>query len=486
MNDQTCNYQYDLAIIGGGPGGYESALEAARLGMKTLLIERDALGGTCLNRGCIPTKTLLYWAEICRQAAELPGDLPQALNPGSAAFISALMDRKDQVVSQLQGGIRSLLKSAKVEVVQGHGSILGPGKVCIRDMAERGPDSFADSGRERMVTARSILIATGSVPGVPPIPGRDLPGVLTSDGLLSCREPIGSLTIIGGGVIGMEFASIYSAFGCEVTVIEAMERILPTMEREFSQNLRMILKKRGLRIETGASVEEIRALPEGLLSCCLKQKDQEFEASSEKILIATGRKACTYGLIHEKAEPEVKAMAMDRGFIKVNDHFETSVPGIYAIGDVNGRLQLAHAAAAQGKWAVAAAKNRLGGSCPAVLPDLNFVPSCVYTDPEIASVGLTADEAKARGMDAKTYKYPMSANGKSVLTGQERGFIKLVASKESGRLLGAQMMCARASDLISFFTEALTAGLTIGQLQKAIFPHPTFSEGIGEALRLYP
>ena len=470
MNDLTRQHDYDLAVIGGGPGGYESALEAARLGMKTALIERDALGGTCLNRGCIPTKTLLHWAETYGQACRLPG-LSSALSQSAPAdFMADLMEHKDQVVSRLRDGLASLLKSAKVEVIQGQASILAPGQIRVQN------------GQERIITAGRILISTGSLPSVPPIPGHDLPGVLTSDGLLSLKEPIHSLTIIGGGVIGMEFASVFSSLGCSVAVIESMDRILPSMDREFSQNLRMILKKRGVRIEAGATVEEILPLPDGSLNCRFRQKEAQIEIASEKILIATGRKAFTQGLIDPQADSQVKSMAMNRGFIQVNSCFETSVPGIFAIGDVIGSIQLAHAAAAQGKWAVSKGISNQSHS----LPDLNFVPSCVYTDPEIASVGLTADEAKAKGMDIKTLKYPMSANGRSVLTGQERGFIKVTVSRETGQILGAQMMCARAGDLISFFTEALTNGLTAGDLQKVIFPHPTFSEGISETLKLYP
>lgn len=280
----------------------------------------------------------------------------------------------------------------------------------------------------------------------------------------------------------MEFASIYSSLGCSVTVIEAMERILPTMDREFSQNLKMILKKRGVEIETGALVEEIRLQEGGELLCRFRRKEEEREVSSQFILIATGRTPCTDGLIAGEAQPRLHSIFSEKGFIRVDDRFETPVPGIYAIGDVTGGIQLAHAAAAQGKWAVSAMCD--SPSPGNVLPDLNFIPSCVYTDPEIASVGLTLEEAKKQGLNPKSLKYPMSANGKSVLTGQERGFIKIIVSRDTERILGAQMMCARASDMISFFTEALTCGLTISDLKKTIFPHPTFSEGIGEALWL--
>ena len=276
----------------------------------------------------------------------------------------------------------------------------------------------------------------------------------------------------------MEFASVYSSLGHGVTVIEALDRILPTMDKEIAQNLKMIMKKRNVDIHTGAKVEEILQTEDGKgLICRYTEKDKPCEARADGILIATGRRAYTGGLITDESSREVKDMAMERGRIITDEKYETSVPGIYAIGDVTGGIQLAHAATAQGRNAVA----HMAGENMVIRTDI--VPSCVYTNPEIGCVGISADEAKARGIEAVTKKYIMSANGKSILSQQERGFIKVVADSGSHRILGAQMMCARATDMISQFAVAMANGLTLEDMAKVIFPHPTFSEGILEAVR---
>ena len=249
------------------------------------------------------------------------------------------------------------------------------------------------------------------------------------------------------------------------------------MDKEISQNLKMIMKKRGVDIHASAMVQEIAADPEGGLICSYTEKDKPAQAQGGLVLIATGRRACTEGLFAADASEDVKSMAMDRGRIQVNGRFETSVPGIYAIGDVTGGIQLAHAATAQGRNAVAA----MAGKEPSI--DLSVIPGCVYTDPEIGCAGITADEAKAAGLEIISRKYVMGANGKSVLSGQERGFIKIVAASDTHRILGAQMMCARATDMISQFSAAIVNGLTLEDLARVVFPHPTFSEAIGEAAR---
>lgn len=326
--------------------------------------------------------------------------------------------------------------------------------------------------------ASHILIATGSVPSLPPIPGSDLPGVVTSDELLDKKELFDHLIIIGGGVIGMEFASIYSALGRPVTVIEAMDRILPAMDKEIAQNLKMILKKRNVDIHTGARVEEIRRAEDGSgLICRYTEKEKSCEVKADGCLIAVGRRANTMGLITEESRREIQEIAMEKGCITVDEHFMTSVPGIFAIGDVTGGIQLAHAATAQGRSAVA----YIAGEAMEIRTDL--IPACVYTSPEIGTVGISADQAKAQGLSVVAKKYLMSANGKSVLSLQERGFIKVVADSDSHRILGAQMMCARATDMISQFAVAIANGLTMEDMAKTVFPHPTFSEGILEALR---
>lgn len=461
--------RWNLVVIGAGPGGYEAAIEGAKKGMKVALVENRELGGTCLNRGCIPTKTILHTAELYHELKSGPSI--GLMTDEAAVDMGVLQQRKEEVLTQLRAGIATLMKSNKIAVYHGTGTILDRNRVKVNLIGE---------GECVELETDHILIATGSVPACPPIPGADLPGVLTSDGLLDKKDMFQNLIIIGGGVIGMEFASVYSSLGHSVTVIEALDRILPGMDKEIAQNLKMILKKRNVDIHTGARVEEIVADSQATLPgliCRYEEKGKICEARADGILIATGRKAYTGGLISVESSREIQEMAMDRGRIVTDSHHETSVPGVYAIGDVTGAVQLAHAATAQGRNAVA----HMAGEEMAIRTDL--VPSCVYTSPEIGCVGISADQAKEQGLSVITKKYLMSANGKSLLSGQERGFIKVVADSESRRILGAQMMCARATDMISQFTVAIANELTLEDVAKVIFPHPTFSEGIGEAVR---
>ena len=469
--------RYDLIVIGAGPGGYEAAIEAAKSGMKTALIERRELGGTCLNRGCIPTKTIIHTAELYHELQSGPSIGLTVREP--AVDMEMVQKRKDEVLEQLRKGIASLMKTNKISVYYGTGTILDREHVKVAAAEDTSEEQPGGQKQDQVVLEAShILIATGSVPACPPIPGSSLPGVVTSDGLLDKKDMFEHLIIIGGGVIGMEFASVYSSLGHGVTVIEALDRILPTMDKEIAQNLKMIMKKRNVDIHTGAKVEEILQTEDGKgLICRYTEKDKPCEARADGILIATGRRAYTGGLITDESSREVKDMAMERGRIITDEKYETSVPGIYAIGDVTGGIQLAHAATAQGRNAVA----HMAGEDMVIRTDI--IPSCVYTNPEIGCVGISADEAKARGMEAVTKKYIMSANGKSILSQQERGFIKVVADSGSHRILGAQMMCARATDMISQFAVAMANGLTLEDMAKVIFPHPTFSEGILEAVR---
>ena len=473
--------KFDLVVIGAGPGGYEAAIEGVKKGMKVALVENRELGGTCLNRGCIPTKTIIHTAELYHELQSGPSIGLTVREP--AVDMEMVQKRKDEVLEQLRKGIASLMKTNRISVFYGTGTILDREHVKVAlsgektgEKAEEQPDG---QKQDQVVLETShILIATGSVPACPPIPGSSLPGVVTSDGLLDKKDLFEHLIIIGGGVIGMEFASVYSSLGHGVTVIEALDRILPTMDKEIAQNLKMIMKKRNVDIHTGAKVEEILQTEDGKgLICRYTEKDKPCEARADGILIATGRRAYTGGLITDESSREVKDMAMERGRIITDEKYKTSVPGIYAIGDVTGGIQLAHAATAQGRNAVA----HMAGENMVIRTDI--VPSCVYTNPEIGCVGISADEAKARGIEAVTKKYIMSANGKSILSQQERGFIKVVADSDSHRILGAQMMCARATDMISQFAVAMANGLTLEDMAKVIFPHPTFSEGILEAVR---
>lgn len=472
---------FDLVVIGAGPGGYEAAIEGVQKGMKVALVENRELGGTCLNRGCIPAKTILHTAELYHDLQSGPSIGLTAREP--VIDMEMVQKRKDEVLEQLRKGIASLMKTNRISVFYGTGTILDREHVKVAlsgektgEKAEEQPDGQKQD--QVVLETGHILIATGSVPACPPIPGSSLPGVVTSDGLLDKKDLFEHLIIIGGGVIGMEFASVYSSLGHGVTVIEALDRILPTMDKEIAQNLKMIMKKRNVDIHTGAKVEEILRTEDGAgLICRYVEKDKPCEAKADGILIATGRRAYTGGLITDESSQEVKDMTMERGRIVTDETYETSVPGIYAIGDVTGGIQLAHAATAQGRNAVA----HMAGENMVIRTDI--VPSCVYTNPEIGCVGISADEAKARGIEAVTKKYIMSVNGKSILSQQERGFIKVVADSDSHRILGAQMMCARATDMISQFAVAIANELTLEDMAKVIFPHPTFSEGILEAVR---
>ena len=360
--------QYDLIVIGGGPGGYVAAIRASQLGMKTALVEKRELGGTCLNRGCVPTKTLMHTANMYREAGEIE---TLGLHFGERSYdFAQIHERKNTVTAQLRDGIAQLLKANQVDVYQAAGQIV---------------DAHTVQAGDDALTAQYILIAAGSVPAVPPISGADLPGVVTSDAMLEAQGvDCDNLLIIGGGVIGVEMASIYASLGKQVTIVEAAERILPPLDREISQNLSMILKKRGVEIYTSALVSAISQTENGL-ACHFTDKKGEQTKEADVVLISVGRRPCTAGLFAEGFAVDL----IERGFIAVDDKFATSVPNIYAVGDVIGRIQLAHAAEAQG---IAAVEYMSGMNEATVNYDL--VPSCVYTTPEIASVGITADEAK--------------------------------------------------------------------------------------------
>ncbi|MCC8105521.1 MAG: dihydrolipoyl dehydrogenase [Clostridiales bacterium] len=472
------NSPYDLIIIGAGPGGYEAAFEAARLGLHTALIEKDSLGGTCLNRGCIPTKTLIHTAGLydeIRQASRFG-----VSSESPALDMQAVQSHKSETIASLQKGIAARLKSAKVDVYYGVGtltdseSMSGSGdKAGLEQLPLHCVRITAADNSITILKARHILLATGSMPSVPPIPGHDLPGVMTSDELLSYDgEPFESLLIIGGGVIGVEFAGIWQSFGTKVTILEALPSLLANLDRELGQSLKLSMKKKGTDIHTGATVQSLTRTENGIC-CSYLEKEQTQTVTSQAVLIATGRRPYTQGLFAEGCAP-----ATERGRILIDKYYETNIPGIYAIGDLIGQIQLAHAAAAQGLRAVRHIAGIAGSTAPLL------IPSCVYTTPEIASVGMTLDETKAKGIPAASHKVLSSANGKSVLTLQERGFIKVIYEEDTHTILGAQLLCARATDMISEFTAAIQKHLALKDLADVIHPHPSFSEMIAEAVRI--
>lgn len=454
-------FQYDLVIIGAGPGGYEAAYEAADFGMKVALVEKDLVGGTCLNRGCVPTKTMMHSSDAYRIATRSANIGVSA--EGVKADLNRIIDRKCEVSETLREGIMFLLKKKKVDFVAGTAKVTDGHTVEIS-----GNDEVSE------LTAANIMIATGSEPATPPIPGADLPGVLDSTGLLELRgEIMKDFVIIGGGVIGIEFATIYSDLGTNVTVVEAMDRLLPNMDKELGRSLKMNFKNRGIDTHTNAMVEKIEER-NGRLVCFYKEKDRVQEVEADHILVCTGRRPVTKGVFSEELEEKLLDA---RGFLQVDDCYRTEIPSIYGIGDAIGGTMLAHTATAEGRNAVAI----MNGKEPEI--NMNVVAGCIYTSPEIASVGLTQDEAKEAGIDVITKKFPTSANGKTIIEELDRGFIKLVASKEDHTLLGAQLMCGRATDIIGELAVAIANGLTIEEVANTIHPHPTFVEAVCEAAR---
>jgi len=451
---------YQLLVIGAGPGGTAAALRGAALGLRTAVAEQREVGGTCLNRGCIPTKALLHASQVCRDAVD--GARLGVRAEGVSVDVGALFAYKSAVSEKLRNGMESMLKSAGVTLLRGRAVIAAPGTVEIT----------GEEGEKTVYTADSILAATGSVPSRPPIPGLTLPGVVTSDELLAdCDRLCRSIVIIGGGVIGVEFATFYSDLGCRVTVVEGMDRLLPTMDRELGQNLAQILKKQGVEICVSAPVTCVEPGEDGL---CVRytQKGTAQTATGETVLCAIGRKPDWTGLFVPGLVPET-----DGPRLRVDDQFRTGIPTVYAIGDVSSRAALAHVAAAQGEACVSMMTGR--GSDV----NLGIVPSCIYSRPEIAVVGLSESEAKEAGIPAAVGKCVLFGNARTLIEDPGRCFMKVTAHRDTHEILGAQLMCPHSSDIIGQISQAMANHLTAEQLLKAMRPHPSFEEALTDALR---
>lgn len=440
--------QYDVVIIGGGPGGYVAAIKAAQLGGRVLLAEKDTLGGVCLNRGCIPTKTLLKCSGMYKslKKAEQYGIL--IVEP--AFDFSKMMDRKQQVVSNLVKGINGLMKSNGIDVVRGLGQIIDRNHVQIDN---------------KVFETKNIIIATGSRPFKPNIKGIDSPAVMDSDALLSMEAVPESMVIIGGGVIGIEFAILLEELGCKVTILEMMDNILNMADEEIIKECRGILKANRIEVVTSARVVEIDGG-----SVTYEKEGGRKTVTGEKILVSTGRVPNT-----DQTELDTLGIRHRRGFIETDDRLHTSIAGIYAIGDVNGKYMLAHVASEEG---ITAVETIFGHEAEISYQN---IPQCIYSHPEIAWVGLTEKEAREMGYDVATGKFPLSANGKSQADGDTTGFIKLVTDKKYGEILGAHMVCAHATDMISECTLALRLESTAADLASMMHPHPTVSEALSEA-----
>lgn len=453
-------FDYQLIVIGAGPGGYTAALRAAKLGLKTAVVESRQAGGTCLNRGCVPTKTLLHASQIYSDAVNgaHAGIHAEKLH----ADLAEIFAYKRHVSETLSGGIESMFRAAKVEMLRGRGMITSANTVEVTDT----------EGNKKSYTAERILAATGSVPARPPIPGLDLPGVMTSDELLEGTDRLyESIIIIGGGVIGVEFATFYNDLGCKVTIIEGMDRLLPHMDRELGQNLALILKKQGVEIFTNSLVKNVERGENGL-TVNFTTKDVPNAVSGEVVLCAIGRKPYTDGLFAEDMAPRMNGKS-----IAVDGNYQTSIPGVYAVGDVSAEVQLAHVAASQGTACVEALcgiENQVSQS---------VVPNCIYCRPEISVVGMTDAEAKAAGIPVKVGKCVMGGNARTLIANTGRAFMKVVAHAETHELLGAQLMCEHSTDMISQISQAMANHQTAEQLLLAMRPHPTFEEALSEALQ---
>ncbi|NLW40001.1 MAG: dihydrolipoyl dehydrogenase [Tissierellia bacterium] len=450
----------NIAVIGAGPGGYVAAIRGAQLGGNIYLIEDREVGGTCLNRGCIPTKTLFRNAEIMqnlRRAGEFGITIENYRLDGKA-----LQERKNKVVSQLVKGIEKLLSSYKnIEFI--------PGKAQIKD--EKTVLVNLKDGNTREITVDNIVIATGSKPTMTETKGIDLEGVITSDDLLEMEEIPETLIVIGGGVIGLEFASIYQELGSKVILLAS--RILKNVDMEITRRLPMFFKKQGMETYVDIRAKEIVKEGDKLkVIARYKNKDEEIEVVGDKVLIASGRGPVVEGLNLDQIGIEY-----DDSGIKVDENFETTVKGIYAIGDVNNLgIQLAHVASAQGVYVM----EKIMGLNPDI--NLDVYPNCVFTLPEVAFVGLTEEELKEKGIDYKVSKFLFAANGKALSLGEGEGFIKVFASEEDNKILGVTILGPHANDLIHEGALAIANGMDVDSITRTIHAHPTLSEAFMEAV----
>ena len=459
--------KYDLMVIGSGPGGYVAAVKGAQLGLKTAVVERENLGGICLNWGCIPTKALMKSAQAFNYAK--PAAAYGFKAEGVEADLNAMVDRSRGVAATMNKGVDFLLKKNGVDVINGTGVIIEPHVVSV---------TTAEGGN-MIVRAENIMVATGSKPFTPPIPGADLPGVIDSTELIDMGgAEIPEFVIIGGGVIGIEFATIYADLGDHVTVIEGMDRLLPLIDKEIGRSIKMTMEKKGVDVHVASPVKKIEKDGDKLSVILTNKKGEEISVKADKVLMCVGRRPNTAGVFSEKMLAEYPDLEDSKGFIMADDEYKTPMPSVYAIGDCIGRIQLAHTASAEGRNAVALMNGREAAI------NMGTVPSCIYTSPEIAVVGMTADEAKEAGISVVTKKYPMSANGKTIIAGLDRGFVKLVAREEDHRIIGAHLLCGRASDLIGELAVAIGRGMTLEEVANIIHPHPSFAEAIMEAARL--
>lgn len=467
--DEAPVQPFDMVVLGAGPGGYVAAIRAAQLGMRVGLVERDRLGGLCLNRGCIPTKAMVKSADalmLARRAERL------GVRVGEVRIdYPAVVRRRQEVVETLVRGIEQLMRANRIEVVAGEGRLRPDGLVEVT----------APGGKPAaMLRARHVVLATGSQPVRLPIPGSELPGVVDSDGLLALETLPPRLVVIGGGIVGCEFASIFRAFGAEVSVVELLPAVLPVADAEISRRLAMSLKRAGIKLFTGARVEAIEAVgPEGPWGPVKRVRftdsaNQAGYAEGDVVLVAVGRRPAFSGF-----QPDELGIEVERGGVKVDGYMRTTRPGVYAVGDVNGLAQLAHAASAQG---IIAAEHAAGrpvrpwGTSP--------VPAAVFTLPEVAWVGMTEEQARAAGIPVKVGRFLYGALGRAHVEMEPEGLVKILARAEppdQGEVVGLHIIGRGATELVHEGVLAMRFGATAEELAEAIHAHPTLSEAVAEA-----
>jgi dihydrolipoamide dehydrogenase len=446
---------FDVIVIGGGPGGYVAAIRAAQLGAKVLLVEKDELGGTCLNRGCIPTKTILSDVKLydrVKRSSVLKAD-------GLRVDMGKLLERKNRVVKALNTGVGFLMKDNGISLVQGKAVLLDRKRIEVQK----------ETGREAF-EGQKIILATGSVPArisSVPVDGNV---ILTSTEILNLPSIPKDLLIIGGGIIGLEFACIFNGLGSKVTVVEMLSTLIAAEDEEVIRGLSTLLKRRGIQILTGTRVKEAKIKKDGAEVRVTDREGKESVLRAVKGLTAVGRSPYTEGLGLEKIN-----VSMNGKFIKVNERMETSVPGIYAIGDVTGRQMLAHKASAEG---IAAAENAFGNKSEV---DYSRMPSCIYTFPEVASIGLTEKQAKEKGLQVVIGRFPFQSNGRALASDESDGFVKVISEMDLGQVVGVHILGEHATDLISGPALGLALEVTAEELGKTVQAHPTLGEALSEA-----
>ena len=459
MAGKASGERFDLIILGSGPGGYVAAIRAAQLGMKVACVEVDKLGGVCLNIGCIPTKAMLTSAFLVNEMKE--GERHGIVAKDVTFDLGPAQKRSRAVADQMNKGIGFLFKKNKVTHIQGYGRLQGKGKVEVE----------AGDGAKTVFAADAVIVATGSRPRDLPVLEIDENRIWSSTGALMQQKAPGTLLIVGAGAIGMEFADVYSAFGTEVTMVEALDRILPLEDAEISRFMDRTYKKRGVAIHTSARFEKAEIVKDGVNVTFKDAKGTAHEIKVDYVLSAVGRVPNSQGLGLESAGVKVD----ERGFVVVDDQLRTNVQGIYAIGDVAGHQLLAHKASHEGIVCVEHIAGKGHGTV-----DYGNVPNCTYCHPEVASVGLTEEQAREQGFDIEVGKLPWVAIGRAVAMGHAEGFVKIIRDKKYSEILGAHIVGPHATELIAEFVIGRHLESTMEEMEKAMHPHPTLSEGVSE------